>query len=160
MYGFQPQAALRAQEQIERIVERRVETAQRNVLRCVFFPYERREVVVGVPIAGEGLFRAVDADPFAELLVVLPKQRQQHRRLLPDALHGILDRFGRHEAEVAADAFVMTADDLRKTVDRTVYLRGVAAFAVGATRRRIPERGVYLDLRTDLFGSGVDADFA
>ena len=160
VYGFYPQAALRTQEQIERIVERRVETAQRNVLRCVLFPHERREVVIGVFIAGMGLLRAVDADPFAKLLVVLPKQRQQHRRLLPDAFHGILHRFGRHEAEVAADAFVMTADDLRKTVDRTVYLRGVAAFAVGASRRRIPEGRIDRDFRTDLLGSGVDADFA
>ena len=159
VHGFQPQAAVRAQKQIERIVERRIETAQRNVLRCVLFPHERREVVVGVRIAGEGLFRAVDADPFAELIVVLPKQRQQRRGLLPDAFYGILDRFGRHEAEVAADAVVVAADNLREPADRMVYLRGVAAFAVGAPHGRVPERGVDADFRSYLCRCGVDAHF-
>lgn len=53
-------------------------------------PHERREVVARARIAGEDLFRAVYADPFAELHVVHPKQRQQRRGLLPDTLHGIL----------------------------------------------------------------------
>lgn len=53
-------------------------------------PHERREVVARARIAGEDLFRAVYADPFVELHVVHPKQRQQRRGLLPDTLHGIL----------------------------------------------------------------------
>lgn len=44
------------------------------------------------------------------------------------------DRFGRHEAEVAADAVVVAADNFRKPADRMVYLRRIAAFAVRAPR--------------------------
>lgn len=160
VYRFLLQAASRAQKQVERIVELPIETAQGNIFLSVSLLHEVSQVVVRTHIALESLFCAVDADPLAELLVVLPKQCQQGQRLLSDAFHGILHQFGRYEAEQQIDSLVVRLDFLRQCVDGSVHLVGIAAAAVGTPCRWVPDGRIYRDFRPNLRRFGVDTHLA
>ena len=102
VYRLLHHIALRSQKEVEVIVERFVETSERNVFLPVFLLYERSQVVVGVLVAGIGLFHPIYADPFVKLCIVFPEQGQQRERLLAYAFYGVLYQFCRDEAEVVA----------------------------------------------------------
>ena len=133
---------------------------QGNIFLSVSLLHEVTQVVVRTHIALVGLFRAVDADPLAKLLVVFPKQCQQGQRLLPDAFHGILHQFGRYEAERQIDSLVVRLNFACQSVDGLVYFVGITAAAVGTPCRRIPNCRIDRDFRPDLRRLGVDTYFA
>ena len=160
MYRLLLQSAFRAQKQVDRIVELPVEAAQGYIFLPASLLHELPQVIVRTHIALESLFRAVDADPLAKLLVVFPKQCQQGQRFLPDAFYGILHQFGRYETERQIDSLVVRLDFVRQGVDGSVYLVGIAAAAVGTPCRRIPNRRIYRDFRSDLCRFGVDTHLA
>lgn len=118
--------ALRSQKEVEVVVERFVETSERYVFLPAFLLYERSQVVVGVLVAGIGLFRPIYADPFVKLCIVFPEQGQQRERLLSDAFYGILHQFRRDEAEVVANPPIVGFDLFGQQVDGPVYLAGIA----------------------------------
>ena len=90
VYRLLHHIALRSQKEVEVIVERFVETSERNVFLPVCLLYERSQGVVGVLVAGIGLFHPIYADPFVKLCIVFPEQGQQRERLLAYAFYGVL----------------------------------------------------------------------
>ncbi len=88
------------------------------------------------------------------------KEPHQGQRLLGDAVQRVLDEFGGNETQTAFYTVVMAGNLFREPVDGRVHIECIAAFAGHSTFRRIPQCRIDRYFRSNLFGLGVDADFA
>lgn len=160
MYGLLLHTAIASQVQLEIIIKILVETFQGDIFRFLFIPYKLMQMFVGTGIAFVTPFLPVHTDSFLELLVMFPEQCQQGQFLLTDTQHGILDQFRRNETKAVFDTLVMPPDLFVQVVYGTIYGKGVFASAVGTSRFRIPQGGIYRYLNADLFPIGIDTYLA
>ena len=99
MDSFGLHAAILAKEKFKVVVKGLVKTAQSDIFHTLFILYKSGQMLVRPQVRGVGLLDPIRPDPFLELLVMLPEQRQQGERFLADAHYGILYQLRRDKSQ-------------------------------------------------------------
>lgn len=99
MDSFGLHAAILAKEKFKVVVKGLVKTAQSDIFHTLFILYKSGQMLVQPQVRIESPLYPVHSDAFLKLLVMLPEQRQQGKRLLTDTHYGILYQLRRDEPQ-------------------------------------------------------------